>query len=137
MKRLTCLLIVLCLLLAACGSKPADETTVPSTEAPTEAPTTEATEQPTTEATEPETEPPAPANPLTGEPMEDYYTARPVAFSLNNISACLPQYGLDTLDWMFEVETEGGITRCLGIMTDRSEERRVGKECRSRWSPYH
>ena len=26
------------------------------------------------------------------------------------------------LDWMEE---------------DRSEERRVGKECRSRWSPYH
>ena len=25
-----------------------------------------------------------------------------------------------------------------GLMkTDRSEERRVGKECRSRWSPYH
>ena len=23
------------------------------------------------------------------------------------------------------------------IMNDRSEERRVGKECRSRWSPYH
>ena len=23
------------------------------------------------------------------------------------------------------------------IMTTRSEERRVGKECRSRWSPYH
>ena len=23
------------------------------------------------------------------------------------------------------------------IMIDRSEERRVGKECRSRWSPYH
>ena len=22
-------------------------------------------------------------------------------------------------------------------MTNRSEERRVGKECRSRWSPYH
>ena len=22
-------------------------------------------------------------------------------------------------------------------MVDRSEERRVGKECRSRWSPYH
>ena len=22
-------------------------------------------------------------------------------------------------------------------MGDRSEERRVGKECRSRWSPYH
>ena len=24
-----------------------------------------------------------------------------------------------------------------GIVDDRSEERRVGKECRSRWSPYH
>ena len=24
-----------------------------------------------------------------------------------------------------------------GILHDRSEERRVGKECRSRWSPYH
>ena len=23
------------------------------------------------------------------------------------------------------------------IVDDRSEERRVGKECRSRWSPYH
>src|ERR1043165_3145468 len=23
------------------------------------------------------------------------------------------------------------------MMSDRSEERRVGKECRSRWSPYH
>ena len=23
------------------------------------------------------------------------------------------------------------------IIIDRSEERRVGKECRSRWSPYH
>src|SRR5256885_3139064 len=23
------------------------------------------------------------------------------------------------------------------ILEDRSEERRVGKECRSRWSPYH
>ena len=24
-----------------------------------------------------------------------------------------------------------------GFQNDRSEERRVGKECRSRWSPYH
>ena len=27
--------------------------------------------------------------------------------------------------------------RFLGVSPDRSEERRVGKECRSRWSPYH
>ena len=24
-----------------------------------------------------------------------------------------------------------------GFLAERSEERRVGKECRSRWSPYH
>ena len=24
-----------------------------------------------------------------------------------------------------------------GVRAERSEERRVGKECRSRWSPYH
>ena len=25
----------------------------------------------------------------------------------------------------------------VSLITKRSEERRVGKECRSRWSPYH
>ena len=25
----------------------------------------------------------------------------------------------------------------VGVFVNRSEERRVGKECRSRWSPYH
>ena len=29
------------------------------------------------------------------------------------------------------------VNRSLNYGTDRSEERRVGKECRSRWSPYH
>ena len=27
--------------------------------------------------------------------------------------------------------------RAIGVGAARSEERRVGKECRSRWSPYH
>ena len=29
------------------------------------------------------------------------------------------------------------LTAATGAQTARSEERRVGKECRSRWSPYH
>src|SRR5256884_7811417 len=29
------------------------------------------------------------------------------------------------------------ISPALGTRVGRSEERRVGKECRSRWSPYH
>ena len=31
----------------------------------------------------------------------------------------------------------GAVAGQIGGATDRSEERRVGKECRSRWSPYH
>ena len=30
-----------------------------------------------------------------------------------------------------------GRCRILALTEQRSEERRVGKECRSRWSPYH
>ena len=29
------------------------------------------------------------------------------------------------------------VTDMDGTFLNRSEERRVGKECRSRWSPYH
>ena len=29
------------------------------------------------------------------------------------------------------------LIRAAGLESSRSEERRVGKECRSRWSPYH
>src|SRR2546422_10899663 len=29
------------------------------------------------------------------------------------------------------------VPRLLELILERSEERRVGKECRSRWSPYH
>ena len=39
-----------------------------------------------------------------------------------------------------DVRTEDGITVTNIEITNengRSEERRVGKECRSRWSPYH
>ena len=32
---------------------------------------------------------------------------------------------------------EGEMDFSIGARTTRSEERRVGKECRSRWSPYH
>src|SRR5256886_11258494 len=36
------------------------------------------------------------------------------------------------------VGSEGGLPSAAGLTAaERSEERRVGKECRSRWSPYH
>ncbi len=34
-------------------------------------------------------------------------------------------------------DLKGEITDILKKIQQRSEERRVGKECRSRWSPYH
>ena len=43
------------------------------------------------------------------------------------------------LDRVKQSLQEAGIEYCLmgGVQPNRSEERRVGKECRSRWSPYH
>ena len=38
---------------------------------------------------------------------------------------------------MSDTERETLIELICAEQTHRSEERRVGKECRSRWSPYH
>src|SRR3712207_4289106 len=54
-----------------------------------------------------------------------------------------PRGILAEVDYRVAVEQECG--RCLepvqtsleSRLSERSEERRVGKECRSRWSPYH
>jgi len=48
--------------------------------------------------------------------------------------------GVDVITMKFdEAPKTGGSFRCctLPLIRERSEERRVGKECRSRWSPYH
>ena len=37
----------------------------------------------------------------------------------------------------YEPDYEEGLTSAQAEEHRRSEERRVGKECRSRWSPYH
>ena len=63
---------------------------------------------------------------------------------------------LRIIDWANEMEIPVEVAPRLGLpplptelatwfyaalstkkLADRSEERRVGKECRSRWSPYH
>ena len=38
---------------------------------------------------------------------------------------------------VFKQERKNWPIRLVKFFTTRSEERRVGKECRSRWSPYH
>src|SRR5690554_5819590 len=37
----------------------------------------------------------------------------------------------------FGSDSSGWVVGHSGVVLHRSEERRVGKECRSRWSPYH
>src|SRR2546429_8229506 len=50
----------------------------------------------------------------------------------------LDYYRTDRPASLYHRKTEnGGIEECFLGMDKRSEERRVGKECRSRWSPYH
>src|SRR3546814_18515208 len=50
-------------------------------------------------------------------------------------------WGPDRMELYERVRHASGIAMFTGIITDRSEERRGGKECvstcRSRWSPYH
>src|SRR3989449_3846880 len=55
-----------------------------------------------------------------------------------------PEFAVPSLQALLEADPEK-TGRVVGVVTQpdrpkgrgRSEERRVGKECRSRWSPYH
>src|SRR6478735_7852962 len=40
-------------------------------------------------------------------------------------------------EWNTLDDVVGGVLSATPVLLERSEERRVGKECRSRWSPYH
>ena len=48
---------------------------------------------------------------------------------------------MDLKELLVEPNKQAKVEHCNSIINlllkDRSEERRVGKECRSRWSPYH
>ncbi len=125
MKRL---LVCLCtlVLLSGCAETPSVETS-------TKAPTTEVT-HPVTEATLPAetvlpTETTVPSttaapeilrHPLTGQPLEQPISHRPVAVVINNISAAQPLHGIGEADILFEHIAEGGgsITRMLAVFTD-------------------
>src|SRR5690348_17456747 len=52
------------------------------------------------------------------------------AVSNSTISNSTASFGLNNIIPVVSNST-------IPVVTNRSEERRVGKECRSRWSPYH
>ena len=114
---LTCLLFVSC----GRGNDYIDEllenindliTTTPSPPPSTPAPI------PTPEPT-PEPEiyvPMGPVSHLTGLPIyEEYIYRRPIAVVINNLHRALPQSGILSADVIYEVLTEGDVTRILGI----------------------
>src|SRR2546422_11520644 len=69
---------------------------------------------------------------ITGDDGETGLTvARYGDLALNSCERSLTLYALDS--YYYPVGTRGVAPFASG----RSEERRVGKECRSRWSPYH
>ena len=53
---------------------------------------------------------------------------------LGSILLMLPVSSLEKMPTPFH---EALFTATSAVCVTRSEERRVGKECRSRWSPYH
>lgn len=59
-------------------------------------------------------------NYLTGndDMAADLVGKRPYAVSVNNILECWPQYGLSQADIIYEIETEGGITRMMALFMD-------------------
>ena len=52
----------------------------------------------------------------------------PIMYKMNFTNGQLMKFQFDDFLFLYVYSGEG---------TMRSEERRVGKECRSRWSPYH
>lgn len=121
MKRFTCLILGVLLLLAGCAGG-GEETAPSTTEAPTTAETTEATVE-TTVATESTI---VYRHPLNGAALDAPFTGRATAVVVNNIQACLPQHGISNADIIFELETEGGITRLLAIFSDLTGIEKLG-----------
>ena len=55
-------------------------------------------------------------------------------YEVHGIKRRSSSFNTDRIDHLYQDPHEDN---CKLVLHYRSEERRVGKECRSRWSPYH
>ena len=58
-----------------------------------------------------------------------------IAASLRELKQCATYAGISIDDFLLKLKEQSTLSKIMNKI--RSEERRVGKECRSRWSPYH
>lgn len=105
--------------------EPTEPAATASTEAPTQ-PTQPSTEAPTQAPTEAPTEPTVLRNPFNGEIVDEIWTRRPYAVSINNVRPSMPQSGIGQADIVYEMLVEAGLTRCLGIFSDISAVEKIG-----------
>ncbi len=130
MKRVTAVLLALCmaLSLSACG-KAGDSSSDDLAQSSSGAVST--TEDTADSGSESAAEPAGPApevNLVTGEPLAEGQQAggRPVAILVNNAQAAMPQRGIGSANAIFEMVTEGGITRMMALYSDRAHVPQTG-----------
>ena len=156
MKRVLPLLLVLALLLCACGTPapteaptdpptapptapPTDPPTDPPTAPPTDPPTDPPTEPPTVPPTDPPTEPPTEPpvvyrNPLNGEVLEEPYVGRVFAVSINNVYQALPHHGISQADVFFEMFINDYCTRGLALFSNVEDVESIGSVRSTRYN---
>lgn len=115
-------LIVLILMLSvvvvtACSSKKAETPFVPVPDTSVEQLQNDGPKEPA---------PPAFTAPLTGLPITEAATRRPIAVMINNAAAARPQTGLNEADMLYEVLAEGGITRLIAIYQSADVVQKIG-----------
>ena len=127
MKRIFTIVLVLSMLLCACGKDGEDNSRA------AEVVTSQIEEESnamgngeSSASSEPVGEEAAYRHPLNGEALEEAWTGRATAVMINNIIDALPQYSISEADIIYEIETEGGITRLLALFTDLSDVGAIG-----------
>ena len=116
MKK-TRIFLVLSFLLCACAPQPVNDPAGTATE---QSAATQAFQTPTTQ---PEA---VYRHPLNGQVLSAPFDGQVTAVVINNIRQALPQYGIRDADLIWEVETEGGITRFLAMYTDLEDVAAIG-----------
>ena len=137
MKRATvsaiCVIAILCscLFIGGC-SKNGDETSTTSQAAVS---SNAATTKVQTKATEEQHD--GNLNPYTGAyDMDPDGTSRPVGVMIGNNPTSRPQFGIETADLYFEIETEGSISRIMAVWASADRMPETVGPCRSARTPF-